>query len=171
VQIGVIEDGTKIWWDIRPSARFPTLEMRICDIPTRMADSLTVVSLYLCILRMLWRLKRGNVSWRRYKNLLVNENRWRAMRYGCDGELIDFGRRELVPYADLLEELLALVAEDAAALGCTEEVANARGILARGTSAHNQLRIFQEARAEGLDAEAAFIRVVDWLMAATLEGL
>jgi carboxylate-amine ligase len=167
----VIEDGTKIWWDIRPSARFPTLEMRICDVCTRMEDSLTVVALYVSLIRMLWRLKRNNITWRRYKALLINENRWRAMRYGANGGLIDFGRREMVPYPDLLEELLELVAEDAAALGCEAEVARARAVAAGDTSAHNQRRVFAEAMAGGASRQTALTRVVDWLIDNTARDL
>jgi len=171
VQAGVIEDGTKLWWDIRPSARFPTLEMRICDICTRLDDGITVAALYLCLLRMLWRLKRSNVTWRRYKTLLINENRWRAMRYGLDSGLIDFGRMEMIPYAQLLEELLELVREDAEALGCVDEVDHARAILVRRTSADNQLRVYREARDAGVTAQEACMRVVDWLIAETMNGV
>jgi len=171
VQCGVIEDGTKIWWDIRPSARFPTLEMRMCDICTRLEDAITVAALYRCILRMLWRLKRMNVQWRRYKTMLINENRWRAMRYGHDGGLIDFGRGEMVPYAELLDELLELVKEDAEAFECTHEVGRARDILLRGTSAHRQTVIYTEAVAAGATRREALFQVVDWLIAETARGL
>ena len=98
-------------------------------------DGICIAALYQCMLRMLWRLKRMNVTWRRYKTLLINENRWRAMRHGFDKGLIDFGRGEMVPYEDLLEEILDLVKEDAEALGCTAEVAHARKIRERGTHA------------------------------------
>ncbi|MEO3434781.1 carboxylate-amine ligase [Inquilinus sp. CAU 1745] len=171
VQAGAIEDGTKLWWDIRPSARFPTLEMRISDICTRLDDGVTIAALYLSILRMLWRLKRMNVTWRRYKTLLINENRWRAMRYGLDSGLIDFGRGELVPYAELLEEILALVREDAEALGCWPEVERARRILSRRTSADSQLRLYNEARQSGAGSQEACARVVDWLIEETMAGL
>ncbi len=171
VQTKVIEDGTKIWWDIRPSARFPTLEMRICDIATTMEDGICVAALYQCLLRMLWRLKGMNVTWRRYKNLLINENRWRAMRHGFDKGLIDFGRGTMVPYEDLLEEILELVKEDAEALGCTAEVAHAREIRKRGTSAHRQLAIYEQAVKDGADTSEALIKVVDWLIEESLAGV
>jgi carboxylate-amine ligase len=167
IDCGVIEDGTKLWWDIRPSARFPTLEMRVSDICTRIDDTMAIVALYVCLLRMLWRLKRMNTRWRRYKNLLINENRWRAMRYGVDGGLVDFGRGEMVDYPILLEEILDLVAEDAEALDCVAEVEHARHILENGTSAHNQLRVFDEAIAAGMDKDEALRRVVDWLIQET----
>jgi carboxylate-amine ligase len=167
----VIEDGTKLWWDIRPSARFPTLEMRVCDICTRVEDAVCVTALYVCILRMLWRLKRTNITWRSYKTMLIDENRWRAMRYGVDEGLIDFGRGEMVPYAELLEELIALVHPDAERLGCIPEILHAREILARGTSAHNQLRVFAEAEAAGATRQEALRTVVDWLVAETKAGV
>ena len=170
IQTGVIEDGTKLWWDVRPSARFPTLEMRICDICTRMEDGLTLAALYLCLLRMLWRLKRNNVTWRRYKTLLINENRWRAMRYGFDSGLIDFGRMEMVAYPELLDEILNLVRSDAEARDCLAEVEHARQILRCGTSAHNQLRVYRDGIARGLSEREALNEVIDWLIASTLEG-
>ncbi len=171
VQTKVIEDGTKIWWDIRPSARFPTLEMRICDISTTLEDGLCIAALYQCLLRMLWRLKRMNVTWRRYKVLLINENRWRAMRHGFDKGLIDFGRGAMVPYEDLLDEILDLVKEDAEALGCTAEVAHARTIRERGTSAHRQVAVYEQAVKDGADTSEALIKVVDWLIEESLEGV
>ncbi len=171
VQTKVIEDGTKIWWDIRPSARFPTLEMRICDISTTLEDGLCIAALYQCLLRMLWRLKRMNVTWRRYKILLINENRWRAMRHGFDKGLIDFGRGAMVPYEDLLDEILDLVKEDAEALGCTAEVAHARTIRERGTSAHRQVAVYEQAVKDGADTSEALIKVVDWLIEESLEGV
>ncbi|MEO1201030.1 MAG: glutamate-cysteine ligase family protein, partial [Pseudomonadota bacterium] len=171
IETGVIEDGTKIWWDIRPSARFPTLEMRICDIPTRMEDTITIAAIYVCLLRMLWRLKRTNATWRRYSTLLINENRWRAMRYGLDDGLIDFGRREMVPYATLLEEILDLIQDDAEALNCVDEVARARSILKRKTSAHAQIRLYEEGLAAGRTQEEALEGVVDWLISETRHGL
>ena len=118
IAAGLIEDGSKLWWDIRPSARFPTLEMRITDIPTRLDDSISIAALYQCILGMLWRLRRGNQRWRVYPHMLVNENRWRAQRYGFDQGLVDFGKGEIVPYARLLDELIDLTAPEAARFGC-----------------------------------------------------
>ncbi|GIK98738.1 MAG: putative glutamate--cysteine ligase 2 [Alphaproteobacteria bacterium] len=171
VEAGIIEDGSRLWWDIRPSVRFPTLEMRISDVCTRLDDGIAIAALYRCILRMLWRLRRHNQRWRRYAAMLINENRWRAQRYGIDAGLIDFGRGELVPYPELLEELIALVSEDAACFGCAAEIAKARDILARGTSAHRQLALHR-ARIEAGDApRQALEAVVDWLAEETLTGI
>ncbi len=170
VEAGLIEDGTKLWWDVRPSARYPTLEMRICDVCTTMQDGVAIAALYCCILRMLYRLKRGNQRWRRYSNMLVQENRWRAQRYGIDEGLVDFGRCEIVPYGDLLEEVLELTAEDAAALGCAEEVRHTRAILGTGTSAHRQTAVYEEAMAGGADRREALRQVVDFLISETVAG-
>ncbi|ABC23262.1 carboxylate-amine ligase [Rhodospirillum rubrum] len=171
VSAGLIEDSTRIWWDIRPSHRFPTLEMRIADVCTRLDDALCVAALFRCLLRMLYRLRRANQRWRHYARLLIAENRWRAQRYGLDGGLVDFGRGEVVPFADLIEELLELIAPDAAVFGCQAEVLHARTILHRGTSAHNQLRVFAEARAGGMTRDEALVAVVDHLIAQTVAPL
>jgi len=171
VNAGVIEDASKLWWDIRPSSRFPTLEMRITDICTRLDDAVTVAALYRCLLRMLWRLKLRNVTWRPYKNMLIEENRWRAQRYGLDSGLVDFGQGRIVPYSDLLEEIIELTREDAAHFGCTAEVERARDILTRGTSAHRQVAIYQEALENGATGWEALHKVVDWLAEETMVGV
>jgi glutamate---cysteine ligase / carboxylate-amine ligase len=167
VNAGLIEDGTKLWWDLRPSARFPTLEMRICDVCTRLEDAIAVAALFTCLLRMLWRLKKNNQRWRTYSSMLINENRWRAQRYGFDEGLVDFGRGEIVPFEELLEELIGFVMEDAEALGCADEIRHLRSIQKHGTSAHRQLATYNEALAEGLDHDAAMARVVDMLIEET----
>ncbi|MEE8212494.1 MAG: carboxylate-amine ligase [Acidiferrobacterales bacterium] len=171
VKAGVIEDGTKIWWDLRPSVRFPTLEMRITDICTRLEDGLCIAALYRCWLRMLYRLRKKNQRWRTYANMLINENRWRAERYGFDEGLIDFGKGCIVPYADLLEEILALVIEDAGYFGCVPEVQHARKILERGTSAHWQIKTYEDAKAAGASHEDALKAVVDMLIEQTMHGV
>ncbi len=163
----VIEDASKIWWDIRPSSRYPTLEMRVTDVCTRPADALAVAALYVCTCRMLWRQRRQNLSWRTYPVFLLEENRWRAQRYGASGKLFDFGKGKLVPFATLLDELLALVAEDADALGCTAEIEHTRAIVAAGTSADRQLATFSSAIAAGKAASAGLVDVVDELIAET----
>ncbi len=171
VEAGVLDDATKLWWDVRPSARFPTLEMRIADVCTRLEDGIAIAALYRCWLRMLWRLRRDNQRWRRYAAMLINENRWLAQRYGFAKGLVDFGKGKLVPYAELLEEILALLAPDAAHFGCEAEIAHARAILARGTSAHWQLAAFEGARARGASEREALEAVVDMLIGESLAGL
>ena len=167
----LIEDATKIWWDVRPSARFPTLEMRITDVCTRVDDSATVAALFVSLLSALVRLRRENQRWRIYSNMLINENRWGAQRYGFSEGLVDFGRGEVVPYIDLLEEILDLVHTDAEARGCLAEVAAAREIVSRGTSAHRQLAVYGEAMKQGAGEHEALHAVVDWLIEETLAGV
>lgn len=171
INAGVIEDATKLWWDVRPSARFSTLEMRITDICTRLEDTICIAALYLCILRMLWRLRRNNQRWRLYSHILINENRWRAQRYGLDEGLIDFGLGRIVPYADLFDEVLTLIGEDMDFFDCRAEVEHGRTILARGTSAHKQVAIFEAALAAGEDQAGALRAVVDMLIVETGAGL
>lgn len=171
VSAGLIEDASKLWWDVRPSARFPTLEVRIPDVCTRVRDGICIAALYLCLLRMLYRLKRNNQRWRRYSNMLIAENRWRAQRYGIDQGLVDLGIGEIVPYAALLEELIELVRVDALALDCLPEVEHARQIVTAGTSAHRQLRVYRESVEQGADRQEALCRVVDMLIDETVADL
>ena len=171
VNAALIEDATRIWWDIRPHPIFPTLEMRIADIGTRIDDTLTVAALYACVISALRRLRRGNQRWRQYSNMLIRENRWLAQRYGFSRGLVDFGIGRVVPYADLLEELIDLVREDAEELGCIDEVLNAREILVRGTSAHMQVQAYNEALSQGASEAEALRGVVDLLLKETLRGL
>ena len=164
IELGLIEDTTKIWWDLRPSARFPTVESRICDVTPRMEHTLTLAALTQAMMRMLWRLSRKNQRWRIYDRFLVSENRWRAQRYGIGEGLIDFGRREIVPVAGLIDEILELIAEDTDALGSTKDAERARDIIKTGNSADNQRRVFAEATAAGKDADAAMRDVVEHLI-------
>lgn len=168
IKAGLIEDSTKIWWDIRPSFRFPTLEMRIADICTRVEDTVAIAALFRCVLHMLARLRRNNQRWRRYALMLIAENRWRAQRYGLSGSLVDFGKGTLVTTGDLIEELLDMTAPDAQALGCEAEMAHLRTIVARGTSADAQLRVFHNALAAGANRQQALVAVVDHLIGETV---
>ena len=171
VGAGVMEDSTKIWWDMRPSARFPTLEMRVTDVCTRLEDALCIAALYQSMLRMLARLKQRNMRWRIYPRLMIEENRWRAQRYGCTNSMIDLGRGECTPFGALIEEVIEMLTEDAAALGCLNEVQHARTILKRGTSACRQLDIFKEAKDAGADDKEALVAVVDMLVDETAADL
>ncbi|MCH8091567.1 MAG: carboxylate-amine ligase [Proteobacteria bacterium] len=171
VEAGLIEDATKLWWDVRPSARFPTLEMRLTDVCTRLDDAACIAALYQCLLRMLYRLRLTNQRWRTYPRMLINENRWRAQRYGVDEGLVDFGKGEIVPYAELMEELLELVAEDAEALKCESEIARARTIVAEGTSAHRQVKVYDDVLAAGGNKEGALKAVVDLLVEETVKDI
>jgi len=170
VRTGRIEDASKIWWDLRPSHNFPTLEMRITDVCTRLDDGVTIAALYQSTAHMLLSLKRRNQRWRHYMNAMVAENRWIAQRHGASGDLIDFGRGEAVRFGDLVEELIALVKEEAEQLGCVAEVERARQVVARGTSADRQIAIFESGVEAGKGATGALHDVVDHLLVETLEG-
>jgi glutamate---cysteine ligase / carboxylate-amine ligase len=170
VRNGLIEDTTKIWWDLRPSSRYPTLETRIMDCCTSIDDSICLAALTVSLLRMLFRLRRANQSWRRYPNVLIAENRWRAMRYSFDEKFLDMAKGELVSFEELLEEIIQLVSEDAEALNCSRDVMHARKILERGTSAHRQLAVYGDARSHGASQREALRAVVDFLVDETAAG-
>ena len=171
VRAGVIEDATKVWWDIRPSARFPTLEMRITDVCPLLDDTIAIASIYRCICRMLYRLRLDNQRWRIYSRFLVDENRWRAQRYGVEEGLIDFGAGEVIAFTELLDELSVLLREDAEYFGCVDEIEHAREIVRRGTGAHRQLVAYRSAVADGADQRQALEAVVDLLIAETVTSL
>ncbi|MDQ7017756.1 MAG: carboxylate-amine ligase [Robiginitomaculum sp.] len=171
IMAGVIEDSSKIWWDLRPSARFPTLEMRITDVCPRMEDALCIAAIYICLLRMLARLRRANMKWRVYPRLLVQENRWLASRFGVNGRLVDLGKGAQTPFATLLEEILEIIEEDAVALECLEEVHHARKIVERGSSASQQLAVYEQAMAQGASKPEALKAVVDHLIKETAADL
>jgi glutamate---cysteine ligase / carboxylate-amine ligase len=171
VNANVIEDATKFWWDVRPSARYPTLEMRITDVCTRLDDSIAIAALYVCILSMLYRLRKSNQRWRVYPRTMINENRWLAQRYGVTGNMVDFGIGQPVAYADLLEEVIELVREDAERMECVAEIEHAREIVRRGTSAQLQQQVYQQALSDGASNEDALKSVVDMLIKETTVGL
>jgi len=171
INAGLVEDGTKIWWDQRPSARYPTLETRVMDVCTRLDHAVSLAALVVCILRMLYRLRCDNQRWRIYARMLVNENRWRAMRYSYDEGLIDLAKGAVVPFPELLDELLGMVAEDAQFLGCEDELENCRKILESGTSAHKQVEAYEAAKASGASEKDALNAVVDMLIKETTTDL
>jgi carboxylate-amine ligase len=164
VAAGCIEDATKIWWDIRPSDRFPTLEQRITDVCAHLDDVAAIAALYQSLLAFLYRLRTRNQRWRLYPATLIAENRWRAQRYGVAGKLVDHGAQRLTPVAGLVEELIELVAEDAEALGCRRELTGLRRIAAGGTSAERQRKVLAKARDAGEEDDAALRLVVDHLI-------
>ena len=164
-ELGVIEDASKIWWDLRPSSRFPTIESRICDVQPRLEHTLALAALTQALTRMLWRLATKNQRWRIYDSFLVAENRWRAQRYGIREGLIDLGRGEIVPMGELVDEILELTGADAEALGCAAEAARAREIVRGGTSATRQRQVFVDALEAGDDRAHALQAVVRHLIA------
>jgi carboxylate-amine ligase len=168
--IGLCSDPTQIWWEIRPSGKHPTLELRSPDICTKLEDAITIAALYQALLHRLWRLRACNQSWRRYRRILIEENRWRAQRWGIEAELADFGAARMRPLGELVAEMVDLVREDAGALDCLAEVERANLIVAEGTSADRQLAVHAQAVEGGADSEEACRAVVDWLIQTTLEG-
>ncbi len=165
IQLDLIEDASKIWWDLRPSSKFPTIESRICDVAPRMEVTLTLAALTQCLTRMLWRKSMDGNGWRVVQNFMVGENRWRAQRYGVSEGLIDFGRKSLIPFSQAVDEILELIAEDAEALDCVSEVEAARNILRDGTSSDQQRAVYQAAIGKGADKQEALSVVVASLIA------
>ncbi|MEM1385121.1 MAG: carboxylate-amine ligase [Pseudomonadota bacterium] len=161
---GCIEDGTKIWWDIRPSDKFPTIEQRVTDVCSRLDEAATIAALFQSLIAYLYRLRARNQRWRLYPATLIRENRWRAQRYGCKGEMVDHGRGEMAPVADLVEELIDFLSEDAETLGCRRELLHARRIVAEGTSAIRQRMALKAALDAGAPRDAALRSVVDGLV-------
>ncbi|MEX0282397.1 MAG: carboxylate-amine ligase [Arenibacterium sp.] len=158
IDLGVIEDTTKIWWDLRPSHRFPTLETRIMDVQPRLEHTLALAALIQAITRMLCRLRTGNLRWRQYDRFLIGENRWRAQRYGITEGLIDFGDRSIKPMGDLLDELGEMLAEDLDALGTQAEFGTLKTILETGTSSERQRAAHSAASKQNRPAGQAVVR-------------
>ena len=164
VDLGIIEDTSKIWWDLRPSERFPTLEARICDVSPRVEDALSIAAAAQAIMRMLWRLKVKNQRWRAYDPFLISENRWRAQRYGVSEGLIDFGAEAITPFPDLMDEMIEILAEDAEALGSAAEIQRLRQIAANGNSADRQRAAYAAATNGGADHHDAMKAVAQHLI-------
>lgn len=157
IDLGVIEDTSKIWWDLRPSHSYPTLETRIMDVSPRLEDTLALAALVQALVRMLMRLRARNLRWREYDRFLIAENRWRAQRYGVTEGLIDFGEGAIKPMGQLVDELIGLLSEDAEALGSTHEIARLRRIAETGTSATRQRRVHADAASAGADPGRAVV--------------
>jgi carboxylate-amine ligase len=158
-----ISNPKKIWWDVRPHPFFPTLEFRVCDIPTSVDDTIAIAALFQAIVCKLDRLIERNLGFRLYRRMLLQENKWRAVRYGLEGNMIDFGKQKEVPTRDLIRELLDFVDDVLDDLGSRKEVEHVHTILERGTSADEQLKVF----AETGDLKA----VVDRLIERTVENV
>jgi len=171
IDSGLIEDTTKIWWDLRPSARFQTIEARICDVSPKLEHTLSIAALIQSLTAMLCELKSQNQRWRQYGHFLIEENRWRAQRYGVSKGLIDFGRGQVVDYALLLDEMIELARPHAERLSCISEVENARNILKEGNSAARQRQVFEQAMRSGVERKDALKQVVQSLADEFSEGL
>jgi carboxylate-amine ligase len=164
VKTGCIDNGKRIWWDVRVHHIFDTVEIRVCDMPTQLDHTVAIVALIQALMGKLFMLYKKNQSWRTYARSLIEENKWRAARYGIHGKLIDFGAVEEKPLKELVPELLELVKEAAQVFGTEKELATIPRILQEGTSADHQLRVFEES---GKDPRA----VVDWLIHETMRGV
>ena len=163
IKTGCMDEPTKIWWDVRPHPRFPTLELRICDCITRIDEVMAVVALVKAVVAKLIRLRRENQSWRYYRRDLVAENKWRAIKDGLDGNLVDFGKEEEVPVRYLIEELLDIVDDVVDPVGVREEIEYVHVMLKEGSSADRQLKTYEETG----DLKS----VVDQLAVETITGL
>jgi glutamate---cysteine ligase / carboxylate-amine ligase len=164
VRTGSIPDGTKIWFDVRPNHKYPTLEFRICDVCTRVDEAVCVAAIFQAIIYKIWKLRRDNMTFRLYPSAYAEENKWRAVRYGLDGKLIDFGKEAEYPARELIKEMLEWFIGDVVdELGSRKEVEYAYKILAEGTSAHRQLATYH--RTGDLKA------VVDQLIRESEEGV
>ena len=164
VQTHTIPNGSKIWWDVRPNWSYPTLEFRICDVCTRVDEAACIAAIFQAIIAKLWKLRRDNMTFRIYPSDLIEENKWRAVRYGLDGKLIDFGKQEELPARELIREMIEWFIGDVIdELGSRKEVEYAYRILQEGTSADRQLATYQ--RTGDLNA------VVDQLIRETSEGV
>ena len=163
VKTGCIDNPKKIWWDIRLHPFFDTLEVRVCDAQSRVEDTLAIAALIQAIIAKLHKLLWQNITFRVYRRRLLDENRWRAARYGIDGKLIDFGRETEVEMRSLLGELLEFISTEVNELGSQREMAHIERIMREGTGADRQLNKFAETH----DMKA----VVDQIVAETYEGL
>jgi carboxylate-amine ligase len=161
---GSIADASFLWWSLRPSIKFPTLELRIADSCTRVDDAITIAALYRCLVRCAVRRPDLNAGLDGVSRAIAQENLWRAQHGGTKAEMIDEASEKAVPFAVALDGLLALIREDAEALGCVDEVEGARRIVNDGTSAERQIAAFDGARTEDRNPLTA---VVDWLAATT----
>jgi carboxylate-amine ligase len=164
-------DATKIWWDVRPHPRFGTLEVRVPDVCTSVDDAVAIAALVQALCARLLQLRMNNMSWRRYRQHHIRENKWRAMRYGLQGKLIDFGIKQEVPMNFLALEILELVDGVVDELGSRKEIEHINTILERGTSADRQIEAYQKALADGADEENALKAVVDFLVQETMRGV
>ncbi len=144
VDLNSIDDAKKIWWDVRPHPTFGTLEFRVCDVPTRPETAVMLGALVQAIVVKLYRLRIRNQGFRLYRRALIEENKWRAARYGLDGKLIDFGRRAEVPMRDLAVELLEFIDDVVDDLGSRQAVEHVHTVLREGTSADQQLAVFRQ---------------------------
>src|SRR3954467_9034595 len=143
IKTGCVDNAKKIWWDIRLHPFFDTLEIRICDAQSRVDDTMAMAALIQAIVARLYKLLRQNITFRVYRRRLLDENRWRASRYGLDGKLIDFGRETETETRSLLDEILAFIDGEVDELGSRREIEHIERIMREGTGADRQLAIWE----------------------------
>jgi carboxylate-amine ligase len=163
VKTNCIDNGKKIWWDIRPHPFFETLEVRVCDLPMRLDETLAIAALIQATAAMLWKLHASNKSYRIYGRALISENKFRASRYGLEGKLIDFGKEEEVPIKKLMLEYLHLIDEVVDELGSRDEIDYIHEMLKMGSGADRQLKVFRET--------GDLKKVVDYIVEETRAGV
>ena len=163
IKTGCIDNAKKIWWDLRLHPSFPTLEFRICDLPMRVDETLALAALIQATVVMLYKLYEANTGFRLYRRALIMENKWRAVRYGIEGKLIDFGKQIEVPFRRLMDEYLGMIEPVVDELGSRREIEYIQRILREGTSADRQLRVWRETR--------DLRKVVDYMIEETEVGL
>ncbi|MBS2026256.1 MAG: carboxylate-amine ligase [Deltaproteobacteria bacterium] len=164
IKTGCMDNGKKLWWDVRPHYLFDTVEVRICDMPTNMDHTIAVVALIQALMAKLYLMYRRNTAWRTYARALIDENKWRAIRYGTEAKMIDFGIQEEKPFAGLIDELIDFVKEATDIFGTGKHMEVIREIARGGTSAHRQIEVYEKSNND--------IRAVcDWLMAETMRGI
>lgn len=163
IKTGTIDNAKKIWWDLRVHPFYPTIEFRICDMPLRVDETVCLAAIMQALTAKLHKLHKSNITFRSYRRLLLNENKWRASKDGIDAQLIDFGKEENVPYKDLLKELLEFIDDVVDELGSRKEVEYAWKIMERGTGADRQLKVFEET--------GDLKKVVDYMISETEYGI
>ncbi len=163
IKTGTIDNAKKIWWDLRVHPFYPTIEFRICDMPLRIDETVCLAAIMQCLVAKIYKLHQLNLSFRSYRRLLLNENKWRASKDGINACLIDFGKETSVPYVDLLKELLEFIDDVVDDLDCRDEVEYAWEIMKNGTGADRQLKVFEETG----DLKA----VVDYMISETEHGI
>jgi carboxylate-amine ligase len=163
VQTNCIDNAKKIWWDVRPHPFYPPIEFRVCDMPCTVDETICLAALFQAIVVKLYRLRERNLGFRVYNRALIQENKWRAMRYGIDGKLIDFGKRAEVPMRDLALELLEFVDDVVDDLGSRDAVNHVHQILADGSGADRQLKVYRQT--------GDMRRVVEFLIHETMRGV
>ena len=163
VKTNCIDNAKKIWWDIRPHPNFPTLEFRCCDVPMRVDETIAIAALIQATVAKLYKLYSANQGFRLYRRALIMENKWRALRYGLEGDLIDFGKKTEVPIRVLLDEYLEFVDDVVDELGSRQELQYIHQMIQNGSGADRQLRVYRET--------GDFHRVVDYIISETEAGV